>query len=173
MGAAFIPGFRFPSAAHELWALLILASAGPVEARSHETATSLGLSPVSAWALIQLEPGKPMSQKELAERLHCSPSTVVDPTDRLEKRRLVVRRSHPSDRRINVLEVTAAGKRVRKQLISRLFDPPGPLRRLATQDQIKFRAVLLELLSPSISASEAAASAAGEEVNQQSVVTNV
>ncbi len=171
MSASLIPGFRFPSAVHELWALLILATAGPVEARSNETAAAFGLSPVSAWALIQLEPGKPISQKELAERLHCSPSTVVDPTDRLEKRRLVVRRSHRSDRRINVLEVTAVGKRVRKQLISRLFDPPEPLRRLAAEDQVKFRDVLLEILSPYISASEASASAADEEVNQQSVVT--
>ncbi len=167
MGAAFIPGFRFPSAAHELWALLILASAGPVEARSSETAASLGLSPVSAWALIQLEPGKPMSQKELAERLHCSPSTVVDPTDRLEKRRLVVRRSNPSDRRINILEVTAAGKRVRKQLISRLFDPPEPLRRLAADDQIKFRDVLLQLLPPYILAPEAATSAIHKGVSRR------
>jgi len=167
MGAAFIPGFGFPSAAHELWALLILASAGPVEARANETAASLGLSPVSAWALIQLEPGKPMSQKELAERLHCSPSTVVDPTDRLEKRRLVIRRSHPSDRRINILEVTAAGKRVRKQLISRLFDPPEPLRRLAADDQIKFRDVLLQLLPPYFPAPEAATSANTKAVSRQ------
>jgi DNA-binding MarR family transcriptional regulator len=51
--------------------------------RIHEAASAVGLSPVSAWALVQLEPDAPISQKELASRLHCKPSTVVDPTDRL------------------------------------------------------------------------------------------
>ena len=51
--------------------------------RIHEAASAVGLSPVSAWALVQPEPDVPISQKELASRLHCKPSTVVDPTDRL------------------------------------------------------------------------------------------
>lgn len=142
-----VPGFRFPSRAHELWALLALVAAGPVEARSNRTAAGVGLSPVSAWALIQLEPGKPISQKELAGRLHCSPSTVVDPTDRLETLGLVVRQRHPTDRRRNVLVVTEKGKRVRSRVIAALFAPPAPLRRLAPRDQARFREVLRGLLS--------------------------
>lgn len=167
MSAAIVPGFRFPSSAHELWALLILASAGPVEARSNETAGALGLSPVSAWALIQLEPGKPISQKELAKRLHCAPSTVVDPTDKLEARHLVRRQNHPRDRRINVLVVTEAGKRVRKQLIAQLFEPPEPLRRMAAQDQARLRKLLITLISPYIPVPDMAAFDGEEEGNQR------
>ena len=91
-----------------------------------------GLSPVSAWALVQL-----------AERLHCNPSTVVDPTDRLEERGLVVRRPHATDRRINVLTVTAQGRAVRERLIEQLFEPPEALRTLPDADQIRFRDVML------------------------------
>jgi DNA-binding MarR family transcriptional regulator len=104
--------------------------------RVSETA---GLSPVSAWALVQLDPEHAISQKELADRLHCNPSTVVDPTDRLEQRGLVVRRPHATDRRINVLTVTARGRQVRNEIIAELFEPPEALRRLPAGDQVRFR----------------------------------
>src|SRR6059036_3994788 len=110
----FVPGLRYRSAAQEL-------------------------SPVSAWALVQLDPDHAISQKELAARLHCNPSTVVDPTDRLEEGGLVVRRPHSSDRRINTLAVTAKGRQVRQDLVHRLFDPPDAFRRLPAADQDRFR----------------------------------
>ena len=71
------------------------------------------LSPVSAWVLVQLDPDHAISQKELAARLHCNPSTLVDPTDRLEESGLAVRRPQPADRRINILTVTPKGRQVR------------------------------------------------------------
>jgi MarR family transcriptional regulator, organic hydroperoxide resistance regulator len=129
---------RHRSRAHELWALLVESYAG-WEDRMNRASDTAGLSPVSAWALIQLDPDHAISQKELAERLHCNPSTVVDPTDRLEQRGLVVRRSHPTDRRINELTVTARGRQVRDQLIAQLFEPPEALRRLPVSDQLRFR----------------------------------
>jgi MarR family transcriptional regulator, organic hydroperoxide resistance regulator len=118
---------------------LLVESYAGWEDRMNRASDAAGLSPVSAWALIQLDPDHAISQKELAERLHCNPSTVVDPTDRLEERGLVVRRSHPTDRRINVLTVTARGRQVRDQLIAELFEPPEALRRLPVSDQLRFR----------------------------------
>jgi DNA-binding MarR family transcriptional regulator len=134
----FVPGMRYRSRAHELWALLVESYSG-WEDRMNRAADGAGLSPVSAWALIQLDPDHAISQKELAKRLHCNPSTVVDPTDRLEERALVVRRPHATDRRINVLTVTARGRQVRDQLIAQLFEPPEALRRLPDSDQRRFR----------------------------------
>src|SRR5205823_2405788 len=128
--------------AHELWALVVESFAG-WEDRITEAAGAAGLSPVSAWALVQLDPEHPISQKELAGRLRCNPSTVVDPTDRLEEAALVIRHANPADRRINVLVVTPHGKQVREQLIQRLFEPPASFRRLAPQEQARFRDVLL------------------------------
>src|SRR5947199_10876053 len=84
MHEEFVPGLRYRSSAQELWALVIESFAG-WEDRINEASADAGLSPVSAWALVQLDPDHAISQKELAARLHCNPSTVVDPTDRLEE----------------------------------------------------------------------------------------
>ena len=133
---------RYRSRAHELWALLVESYAG-WEERMNRASSAAGLSPVSAWALVQLNPESAISQRELAGRLHCNPSTVVDPTDRLEERGLVVRSPHPTDRRINVLTVTPRGRQVRDQLIADLFEPPEALRRLPVADQLRFRDAML------------------------------
>jgi MarR family transcriptional regulator, organic hydroperoxide resistance regulator len=141
-----VPGHRYTSAAQELWGLLVQSLAG-WEQRLNEEAAAAGLSPVSVWALVQLDPRAPISQKELAARLKCNPSTVVDPTDRLEQAGLVVRRPNPADRRINVLTVTPRGAALRKRLINRLLEPPAAFRRLAPADQARLREVMLEALS--------------------------
>ena len=138
----FVPGLRYRSAAQELWALLVESLAG-WEQRMNQASADVELSPVSAWALVQLDPEHAISQKELAARLHCNPSTVVDPTDRLEEAGLVVRRPHPNDRRINTLAVTPRGRRVRDTLIQALFDPPEAFRRLPAGDQDRFRDAML------------------------------
>ena len=142
MSDEFVPGLRYRTSAQELWALLIESFAG-WEERVNEAAAAAGLSPVSAWALVQLDPDHAISQKELAARLRCNPSTVVDPTDRLEEGGLVVRRPQPTDRRVNVLTVTDRGREVRQALIRRLFDPPEAFRRLPPEDQQRFRDAML------------------------------
>ena len=142
MTEEFVPGLRYRSGAEELWALVV-ESLGGWEARMNEAAAAAGVSPVSAWALIQIDPDHAISQKELAARLHCNPSTVVDPTDRLEERGLVTRRPNPSDRRVNILTVTAKGREVRQRLLDRLFEPPEAFRRLPAADQAKFRDAML------------------------------
>lgn len=142
MSDDFVPGLVYRSSAHELWALLVESFSG-WEERMNAAAEDVELSPVSAWALVQLDPENAISQKELAARLHCNPSTVVDPTDRLEEAGLVVRRPHPNDRRINVLTITARGRRVRESLIHRLFEPPEAFRRLPAADQDRFRDAML------------------------------
>jgi len=142
MSAEFVPGLRYRTSAHELWALLV-ESFGGWEARVNAAAAEVDLSPVSAWALVQLDPEDAISQKELAARLRCNPSTVVDPTDRLEEAGLVVRRPQPSDRRVNVLTITARGRRVRETLIQRLFEPPDSFRRLPATERERFRDAML------------------------------
>jgi DNA-binding PadR family transcriptional regulator len=117
----FVPGLRYRSPAQELWALVV-ESFGGWEERVNAAAAVAALSPA---------------------RLRCNPSTVVDPTDRLEDGGLVVRQTHPVDRRVNVLVVTPKGRRVREDLIERLFDPPESFRGLSAKEQARFREVLL------------------------------
>ena len=146
MSDPLIPGHDYGSGAEELWALVVASFAG-WEQRVNEAAAAAGLSPVSAWALVQLNPEAPVSQKELAARLKCNPSTVVDPTDRLEEAGLVNRQPRPSDRRVNVLVLTPKGKKIREDLIERLFEPPAAFRKLPARDQARFRAVILEAVA--------------------------
>src|SRR6266568_716423 len=68
MSETFVPGLRYPSRAHEMWALVVESFRG-WEERVNEAAAAVGLSPVSAWALVQLDPDNPISQKELEARL--------------------------------------------------------------------------------------------------------
>jgi DNA-binding MarR family transcriptional regulator len=145
---SIVPGLRYTSHAQELWALVIESFSG-WEQRVNEAAAAAGLSPVSAWALVQLNPDDPISQKELAARLRCNPSTVVDPTDRLEDAGLVVRRANPSDRRVNVLVVTPKGAKFRDELIDRLFEPPAAFRKLPAKEQVRFRDVMLDAVAGS------------------------
>lgn len=153
-----MPGLRYRSRAHQLWALVVESFSG-WEDRVNRAAAAEGLSPVSAWALVQLDPDQPLSQKELAARLHCNPSTVVDPTDRLEEAGLVVRQANPVDRRVNVLIVTAKGARVRDELIGRLFEPPDAFRRLPAEEQARFRDVMLAVVTSTSSPAPAGRSA--------------
>jgi len=141
-----VPGLRYTSGAQQLWAAVIASFAG-WEQRATEAAEAVGLSPVSAWALVQLDPEHPISQKELAARLKCNPSTVVDPTDRLEEAGLVNRQPRPSDRRVNVLVLTPKGKKIREHLVERLFEPPAAFRKLPARDQARFREVVLEAVA--------------------------
>ena len=113
----------------------------------NRAAAAAGLSPVSAWALVQLDPAHPISQKELAARLRCNPSTVVDPTDRLEVAGLVDRRTSSADRRVNVLVVTPRGRAVRERLIAELFEPPEAFRKLPAKELARFRDVMLETVT--------------------------
>ena len=116
------------------------------EQRMDRASESTGLSPVSVWALVQLDPDEPITQKELARRLKCNPSTVVDPTDRLEEAGLVLRRANPNDRRENELVVTPKGAAVRKRLIARLLDPPSGFGQLSAREQARFSQVLRKAL---------------------------
>jgi DNA-binding MarR family transcriptional regulator len=63
------------------------------------------------WAvLISLADEDPLSQRQVARRLGIDRTTMVALVDGLEVKGLVARRSHPDDRRKNVVELTPAGR---------------------------------------------------------------
>lgn len=67
-----------------------------------------GLS-LSSYKLLRALADQDRSMREISEVLHVSPRTVTDIIDGLEARDLVIRRAHPSDRRVTLLHLTAAG----------------------------------------------------------------
>lgn len=61
---------------------------------------------------------RPLSRRELAQRLNCDPSNVTFLVDRLEDRGLVQRAVDPHDRRVKAVSLTEAGAAVRKRLVA-------------------------------------------------------
>jgi DNA-binding MarR family transcriptional regulator len=89
------------------------------------------------------ELAEPQSQRELAHRLRYDPSNITALADSLEARGLLERRADRSDRRLRLLALTPAGKRLRSSLEARLAEPPAFLNRLTAAEQKQ----LLDLLT--------------------------
>jgi len=128
---------------------LFLAQRGRMLAVAQE----FGLAPQQAIAIKQLEPGKPMTMSELAQRLHCDNSNVTGIADRLEAHGLVERRPHASDRRVKTLVLTERGEAVRRAYDARLGRVPPELRALSDDDAGR----LLEIMRRATAASGAPA----------------
>src|SRR5687767_6732394 len=105
-------------------------------------AADFDLSPMQAFALRLLEPGKPLAMSDLAEALHCDASNVTGIVDRLEARGLIVRRGADHDRRVKMLVVTDKGAGLRKRLNARLSEPPLAIAALSVADQRALRDIL-------------------------------
>jgi MarR family transcriptional regulator, organic hydroperoxide resistance regulator len=120
-------------------AILAIEVARELAAGFTRQASERGLTFPQAFLIRQL--GRPMSMKAVADRMHCDASNLTGIVDRLEARGLVVRRSHPTDRRIKELVLTDDGERLRDQLDK--LPPYAPrLSELSADD----RATLIELL---------------------------
>ena len=71
---------------------------------------ALELTPRMWGALNVLEAAGPITQHGLCKRTGMDPSSMVSTIDDLERKGLVERRDHPSDRRAYALHVTDAGR---------------------------------------------------------------
>ena len=58
-----------------------------------------------------------ISQKELAEKSYKDQPTITRMLDILEKKHLIIRQSHPNDRRTTLLHLSDEGKILRNQLV--------------------------------------------------------
>jgi DNA-binding MarR family transcriptional regulator len=135
------------SAADQAWALLLQIGFELVSAHFSTTVAALELAPAQARALHELDLDRPISMRELAERLKSDPSNVTGLIDRLETRGLVERRPHPSDRRIKGLALTPAGAQLRERLFARLYSAPPAVAALSEHDQRVLRDILQRALS--------------------------
>jgi DNA-binding MarR family transcriptional regulator len=131
-----------PSAA-EVWALL-RSLFGQQRRRFLIAASELDLHPAQAGALVQLE--SPMPMRHLAAMLGCDNSNVTGLVDRLEARGVVERQPNADDRRVKQIVLTAAGRRLRGQLLDRVGRPSSGLDRLTAAEQVQLRDLLLKVL---------------------------
>ncbi len=81
-----------------------------LELYSREVEAKFGLTGPQLWALWEVGEGGPMAVKELAQRMHLHPSTVVGVVDRLAAKGLMARKEDSEDRRRVKLTLTAQGK---------------------------------------------------------------
>jgi MarR family transcriptional regulator, organic hydroperoxide resistance regulator len=98
-------------------------------------ASEFELSPAQCHVLHLIEPDRPIPMGRLAEALACDASNVTGLVDRLESRGLVRRKPSAGDRRVKVLELTAAGVRLRSTVLERITKPPDALARLSGDEQ--------------------------------------
>jgi DNA-binding MarR family transcriptional regulator len=109
-------------------------------------AKNYDLTPVQAKLLLGLADPAPM--RTLSDHLCCDPSNITGVVDRLEERGLIQRTEDPNDRRVKILQATAAGRKVRDAFVAELFaDVPG-MERLTRVQVTELRNALAALSKP-------------------------
>jgi len=109
-------------------------------------ASEFDLSAAQCHVLHRMEPGQTIPMGKLAEALACDASNITGLVHRLEDRGLIRRHPDATDRRVRVLELTAAGARLRSTVIERMTTPPVRLDRLSTAEQQSLVKILTHLL---------------------------
>jgi DNA-binding MarR family transcriptional regulator len=110
-------------------------------------ARELGLRPASFGALRTLD--RPRTMSEIAAVLHCDNSNVTGIVDVLEEKGLATRRPSEADRRVKLIELTAAGRKVRARLTRAVAKPPAWVERLSEADRRALRDILARATEPS------------------------
>jgi MarR family transcriptional regulator, organic hydroperoxide resistance regulator len=123
--------------AGEAWGLLVPLVYPP---RFIEIAHELGVTPPLLGALRFLE--QPQTMGRMAELLRCDPSNVTGLVDALEDRDLAARKPSADDRRVKVVELTTAGKRLRARAVEEMYKPPAWIEGLSPTDQRALRDIL-------------------------------
>lgn len=92
---------------------LVHAAAARMTADLDRAAVEIGLKDARDWlVLAALDDGLPRTQLELSRVVCVDKTTLISVLDRLEQRGLVARTVDPSDRRVRIPQITAAGRRV-------------------------------------------------------------
>ncbi|MEE9378616.1 MAG: MarR family transcriptional regulator [Candidatus Lokiarchaeia archaeon] len=75
----------------------------------------LELTPTQHFILSQLWESDGKQFRELAEKCECSRSTITGVVDTMEKKKIVIRELHPTDRRSLLVKLTKKGKDLKKR----------------------------------------------------------
>ena len=122
---------------------LVNGLASHIEAHLRARAATLGLTASQGTALRELT--RPMTLRELAERMSCEPSNATFVADRLEEQGHLERHRHPDDRRAKQLVLTPKGTELRERLLE-LLSEDSPLAPLSSEEQDTLRRLLARAL---------------------------
>ncbi|MFE7566944.1 MarR family winged helix-turn-helix transcriptional regulator [Streptomyces sp. NPDC057539] len=126
-----------------------------VHAELKELAREAGLTDTQTDALWRLSRGPEMTARRLADRLQCDASTATSMIDRLEKRGLVRRVPHPTDRRVKVIQLTSEGCALRDRVIQHTTEH-SPFARLDHESRLRLHALLRQAIDGNHSTGETA-----------------
>ncbi|AZS84982.1 MarR family transcriptional regulator [Streptomyces griseoviridis] len=116
-----------------------------VQGELKELARDAGLTDTQADALWRLSRGREMTARRLAELLQCDASTATAMIDRLERRGLVRRVPHPTDRRAKVIQLTPEGCALRDRVIQHTTEH-SPFAHLDRESRQRLHALLREVI---------------------------
>jgi len=125
--------------AREVW--LLMSDLVLDNERRREVADALGMSFGRARTVRRLA-RRPMSMSQLAAALGIDPPNATTIVDDLERRGLVRRRPHPTDRRAKLVEATRKGKDMARRADAILATPPPALSALGADDLEALRRIL-------------------------------
>ena len=110
---------QLPGVDHLVAMTSILRAQQVIVARITDVLRPLGLTftRYEALVLLHFSPDGTLPLAKTSERLMLHPSSVTSTIDRLEHERLVVRKPHPSDRRVTLAQITHAGSRLAERAI--------------------------------------------------------
>ena len=113
--------------------------------RYHAACAAADVTPPQLKALLSLEPGEAKSMRVLADGWRCDASWVTGIVDGLEARGYAERHAHPTDRRIKVVGITAAGQQAKNRALETLSEPPLSLQRLTVAEQRQLRDLMAKI----------------------------
>ena len=122
---------------------LVRGLASHIEDHLRARAVTVGLTASQGTALCELT--RPMTLRELAERMNCEPSNATFVADRLEEQGYLERHPHPDDRRAKQLVLTPTGTELRERLLE-LLSENSPLAPLAPEEQELLQQLLTRAL---------------------------
>jgi DNA-binding MarR family transcriptional regulator len=95
-----------------------------MQAKQHVITISseFGLTSIQTITLLLLDEAKPRPMKNFCMLYHCDASNVTGIIDGLERKGFVSRQNDAHDRRIKVIQLEAAGEKIRQSILNRLVD---------------------------------------------------
>ncbi|MCX4679426.1 MarR family transcriptional regulator [Streptomyces sp. NBC_01433] len=144
----------------------LFAIRAQVHAELKELARDAGLTDTQADALWRLSRGREMTARRLAELLQCDASTATSMIDRLEKRGLVRRVPHPTDRRAKVIQLTSEGCALRDRVVRHTTEH-SPFALLDHGSRLRLHTLLREVIDGPRPTGEAAGVKGTVEKEQQ------
>jgi DNA-binding MarR family transcriptional regulator len=114
--------------------------------RRREVCEALDMSFIRTKALRRLA-AEPMTMRELAARLATDAPYTTLVVDDLERRGLVERSAHPTDRRSKIVTATPAGLKAAELAEAILGEPPAPVRDLDPADLAALDRIIARLLA--------------------------